>query len=183
MSIYTKTGDKGTTSLGDGSRVSKASLRVEAYGTVDELCSHIGLLRAMQVGDHHEKILISIQEMLMTHAAEVSLCKGFHVASGNVKMLEQEIDALQKELPPLKYFLLPGGNMAAAQCHVARCVCRRAERLMVQVIEKEGNTPEVLVTALNRLSDYLFVLSRTICYSANIKETHWNTEKYKITKS
>ncbi|MDR2937675.1 MAG: cob(I)yrinic acid a,c-diamide adenosyltransferase [Prevotellaceae bacterium] len=171
--IYTKTGDKGTTSLGNGTRVSKAHIRVEAYGTVDELCSHLGLLRAMNVGKPHNETLLNIQKMLMTAAAQLSLCKGFEVTESDVKMLENEIDALQKSLPPLKYFVLPSGNMAAAQCHVARCVCRRAERLTVQLLENQDSAEETLLGLLNRLSDYLFVLSRTICVAAGIDETFW----------
>ncbi len=176
MSIYTKTGDGGTTSLGNGARVSKASLRVEAYGTVDELCSLLGLLRAMEIGEQHQSMLLNLQKMLMRYSAEVSLCKGYKVAEEDVKMLETGIDAQQKVLPPLRHFIVPGGSAAAAQCHVARCVCRRAERLMVRLSEAEGNVSELSVCVLNRLSDYLFVLARTLCSTANINETFWLSE-------
>jgi len=173
MSIYTKTGDSGSTLLGSGVRVSKASVRVEAYGMVDELCSHVGLLHAMNVGEPHQSTLLAVQKMLMTYSAQVAMCKGFEVTAADVKMLEQEIDTLQRELPPLKHFVLPSGSVAAAQCHVARCVCRRAERAMVLLRESEGSTPEVLIAALNRLSDYLFVLARTLCRAAGAAEACW----------
>lgn len=173
MSIYTKTGDSGATSLGNGTRVSKADLRVEAYGTVDELCAHIGLLRAMHVGEPHQSTLPEVQKMLMTCSAQVALCKGFEVTEADVKMLEHEVDALQKALPPLRQFVLPGGSAASAQCHVARCVCRRAERAIVRLCEREGCTPAALLSALNRLSDYLFLLARVLCHSAATAETCW----------
>jgi cob(I)alamin adenosyltransferase len=173
MSIYTKAGDGGATSLGNGARVSKAAVRVEAYGMVDELCSHLGLLRAMNVDAHHREALLRIQEMLMTCAAEVSLCKGFALKEADVHLLEREIDALQKQLPPLKRFVLPGGNIAAAQCHVARCVCRRTERTMIQLLSQEGVGGSIAPAALNRLSDYLFVLARTLSLAAGGKETFW----------
>lgn len=174
--IYTKTGDSGTTSLGNGARVSKADLRVEAYGMVDELCSHIGLLRAMGVEERHQDMLLRIQKMLMTYSAEVSLCKGFEVKEAEVKMLEQEIDALQKMLPPLKHFVIPGGSLAAAQCHVARCVCRRTERTVIHLFNTENITNSISVSILNRLSDYLFVLARILCSATENEETFWIPE-------
>jgi len=166
MSIYTKTGDAGSTSLGNGARVSKAHLRVEAYGTLDELCSHVGLLRAMNVAEPHRRTLLDVQQMLMTASAQVALCKGVALTDDGLKMLEQAVDALQQALPPLRRFVLPGGSMAAAQCHVARCVCRRAERAVVRLGESEGScsADATLMATLNRLSDYLFVLARMLCY-------------------
>jgi cob(I)alamin adenosyltransferase len=173
MSIYTKTGDKGFTSLGNGARVSKSHVRVEAYGAVDELCAHIGLLHALNVGEPHQSTLLEVQKMLMTFSAQAALCKGFEATEADVKMLEKEIDVLQKALPPLKYFVLPGGSVAAAQCHIARCVCRRAERAMIRLCENEDSAPETPISLLNRLSDYLFVLARTLCYSASSTEMYW----------
>jgi cob(I)alamin adenosyltransferase len=172
MKIYTKTGDSGATALGSGDRVSKTHPRVEAYGTVDELNAHIGLLRSQDIAERHRSTLLNVQEMLMRYAATVACCKGYEIDEDDVAMLEREIDALQKTLPPQKHFIIPGGSVAAAQCHVARCVCRRAERLMVSLSEAT-DTPPILLRLLNRLSDYLFVLSRSIVAASQIAEQAW----------
>jgi cob(I)alamin adenosyltransferase len=174
MKIYTKTGDSGATALGNGDRVSKTHPRVEAYGAIDELNAHLGLLRSQDVGERHQTMLLSVQEMLMRYAATVACCKGYEMSEDDVAVLEREIDALQQALPPQRYFVIPGGSVAAAQCHVARCVCRRAERLMVKVGEASGTLSPTLLRLLNRLSDYLFVLSRSIQTAAQVDEQLWN---------
>ncbi|MDR0711580.1 MAG: cob(I)yrinic acid a,c-diamide adenosyltransferase [Prevotellaceae bacterium] len=173
MKIYTKTGDGGSTALGNGERVSKAHPRVEAYGAVDELNAHIGLLRSLDIGKPHQAMLLKAQEMLMRYAATVACCKGYEMSEDDVDMFEREIDLLQKMLPPQKHFVIPGGSVAAAQCHVARCVCRRAERLMVKLNETSGSVSPVLLRLLNRLSDYLFVLSRSIHAESQVAEQVW----------
>jgi cob(I)alamin adenosyltransferase len=172
MNVYTKTGDGGATALGSGERVSKTHPRVEAYGTVDELNAHVGLLYSQDIAERHRSMLLKVQEMLMRYAATVACCKGYEMDEDDVVMLECEIDELQKTLPPQKHFIIPGGSIAAAQCHVARCVCRRAERLMVALSEAV-NTPPILLRLLNRLSDYLFVLSRSIVAEAQVAEKTW----------
>ncbi|MDR2814699.1 MAG: cob(I)yrinic acid a,c-diamide adenosyltransferase [Prevotellaceae bacterium] len=174
MKIYTKTGDSGVTALGSGERVSKTHPRVEAYGAIDELNAHIGLLRSQGIGGQHQNMLLKVQEMLMRYAATVACCKGYEMGEEDVAMLEREIDSLQKTLPPQKRFVIPGGNVAAAQCHVARCVCRRAERLMVKLGDTAGSLSPTLLRLLNRLSDYLFVLSRSIHAESQVAEQVWN---------
>ncbi|MDR3365616.1 MAG: cob(I)yrinic acid a,c-diamide adenosyltransferase [Prevotellaceae bacterium] len=173
MKIYTKTGDSGATALGNGERVSKTHPRVEAYGAVDELNAHLGLLRSQGIGERRQSMLLKIQEMLMRYSATVACCKGYEMSEDDVAMLEREVDALQAELPPQRYFVIPGGSAAAAQCHVARCVCRRAERLMVKLGETSGGLSPTLLRLLNRLSDYLFVLSRSIQVEAQGTEQLW----------
>ncbi|MDR3187873.1 MAG: cob(I)yrinic acid a,c-diamide adenosyltransferase [Prevotellaceae bacterium] len=173
MKIYTKTGDGGATALGNGKRVSKAHPRVEAYGAIDELNAHLGLLRSLSVGERHQSMLLRVQEMLMRYAATVACCKGYEMSEEDVAMLEREVDALQATLTPQRYFVIMGGNVAAAQCHVARCVCRRAERLMVQLGEAAGDLSPILLRLLNRLSDYLFVLARSIHAEAQAPEQLW----------
>ncbi|MDR0566582.1 MAG: cob(I)yrinic acid a,c-diamide adenosyltransferase [Prevotellaceae bacterium] len=180
MKIYTKTGDGGATALGNGERVSKAHPRVEAYGAIDELNAHLGLLRSQGIGERHLSVLLSVQEMLMRYSATVACCKGYEMREDDVAMLEREIDALQQALPPQKYFIIPGGSAAAAQCHVARCVCRRAERLMVKVAETSGSLSPILLPLLNRLSDYLFVLSRSIHAEEQVGEQLWNPSHKKF---
>jgi cob(I)alamin adenosyltransferase len=173
MKIYTKTGDGGATALGNGERVSKTHPRVEAYGAVDELNAHLGLLRSQGIGERHREMLLKMQKMLMRYAATVACCKGYEMSGDDVSLLEHEIDALQKMLPVQKYFVIPGDSVAAAQCHVARCICRRAERLMVKFGEVTGEASPILLQLLNRLSDYLFVLSRSIHAESQVAETVW----------
>lgn len=172
MKVYTKTGDSGATALGNGERVSKAHLRVEAYGTVDELNAHVGLLRSQDIAERHRDMLLGVQKMLMRYAAVVACCKGCEMDEGDVVLLEREIDELQKTLPVQRHFVTPGGSVAVAQCHVVRCVCRRAERLMARLSETD-DIPPVLLRLLNRLSDYLFVLSRSIAAEAQVAEEVW----------
>ena len=165
--IYTKTGDRGTTSLVGGSRVSKDDVRVEAYGTVDELNSHIGLLAEMfrsQQGGYYDELksvqhnLFTIQTLLATEDAQL-YARLPQLQEDEVEMLERQIDTITDRLPQLHNFIIAGGNMTGAQCHVARTVCRRAERCVV-ALSHQSPVDDVLLRYLNRLSDYLFVLAR-----------------------
>ena len=165
--IYTKTGDKGTTSLVGGSRVSKDDARGEAYGTVDELNSHIGLLAEMMrqmEGGYYDELkavqhnLFTLQTLLATEDSEI-YSKLPQLAEEEVEMLERQIDILTDMLPKLQNFVIAGGNMTGAQCHVCRTVCRRAERRVV-TLARQAHVDDVLMRYLNRLSDYLFVLAR-----------------------
>ena len=173
MGIYTKTGDKGTTSLADGSRVSKASARVMAYGDIDELISHLGVLRSKLSDDIP---LRRIQVNLMNvsaHLATEKLCPKLKALDdAEVAFLEAEIDRMTAQLPPQKTFLLPAGPFEAAECHVARTVCRRCERSVVAIGELRDVDRQAQIY-LNRLSDYLFVLARLLCISAGCEEDKW----------
>jgi len=171
MKIYTKTGDRGTTSLAGGMRVSKADLRVEAYGTVDELISHLGLLRALNNNDAQNEEILQIQQCLMTIAALLAVDeKTTKILPGiqtvDIQKLENAIDIMEKSLPPLKAFVVPSPPAVAAQCHVARTVCRRAERMAVAACRNTAShvltIDEHIIPYLNRLSDYLFVLARQL---------------------
>ncbi|WP_207425517.1 cob(I)yrinic acid a,c-diamide adenosyltransferase [Pedobacter sp. SYSU D00535] len=178
MKIYTKTGDSGKTSLIGGVRVAKSHQRIEAYGTVDELNSYIGLVRDQQLNDRQKDILKEIQDRLFTIGAslasdpEKSRMKIPDLYDSDIEFLEKEMDLLELELPALKHFILPGGATAVSFCHIARCVCRRAERLVVQLSE-ESFVEEKVVMYLNRLSDYLFVLARKMCLDEGIEENKW----------
>lgn len=178
MKIYTRTGDDGTTSLSGGKRVPKIHIRVEAYGTVDELISWIGLLRSSKKNARRKKILIYIQDQLMICAAilatdpENPLIKTPHPDPDCVLKLEKEIDRMEEKLKPLNNFILPGGNTLVSQCHIARCVCRRAERAVLNLDQTE-KTPEIIIKFLNRLADFLFVLSRKISSELDIEEVKW----------
>jgi cob(I)alamin adenosyltransferase len=171
--IYTRTGDGGSTGLGDGSRTKKDSPRVDAMGEVDELNSHIGLL--LTAGDLPEPMragLTRIQHELFELGGELSIPGYTRITEDMVARLERELDALNDTLPPLKEFILPGGSRPAAQCHVARAVCRRAERRLATLIQSETVNPAAL-KYLNRLSDLLFVLSRQINRAAGQAEPVW----------
>jgi len=178
MKIYTLTGDDGTTSLSGGRRVPKHSLRVEAYGSVDELIAWIGLLRDVKENSDRKEILIYIQDQLMRSAAALShdrenINSKLIVPDNNcLSILEAEIDKMEETLPKLRNFILPGGNTAVSYCHIARCVCRRAERTVLRLNEAE-QSPEIVHKLLNRLSDYLFVLSRKIVSELDIEEVKW----------
>jgi cob(I)alamin adenosyltransferase len=178
MKIYTRTGDDGTTSLSGGKRLSKTDLRIEAYGTVDELISWIGLLRGDSANNKRKEILVYIQDQLMRSAAGLARDNA-NPASRNIvpvpdcsAVLEREIDEMESKLQPLSSFILPGGKAAAAHCHIARTVCRRAERAVLRLNEKE-ETPEVIRKFLNRLSDYLFVLGRLVALEVENEEIKW----------
>ena len=179
MKIYTKTGDNGTTALIGGKRVPKYHERIEAYGTVDELMSYIGLLRDQElVGEGEKKILIEIQDRLMTSAsllaADCEDCKESlpKLIDEDILLLENEIDKIDQSIPPLKSFVLPGGHTVVSYCHIARNVCRRAERLSLKVSGMADIDPRVL-KYLNRLSDYLFVLARKLSYDLHVEEIPW----------
>jgi len=178
MKIYTKTGDKGYTSLIGGTRVPKHHLRIESYGTVDELNSYIGLIREQDIATHDKQILKEIQDRLFTIGSSLAsdpekskmIIPDLHQA--DIELLEKEMDAMNEKLPELRHFILPGGNNAVSFCHIARCVCRRAERLAVN-LSAESTVEEKVNIYLNRLSDYLFVLARKIGNDQNIPENQW----------
>jgi cob(I)alamin adenosyltransferase len=178
MKIYTKTGDKGQTSLIGGKRVSKSHERIEAYGTVDELLSYIGLLRDYTTETAQKEFLIGVQDRLMICAAILAAdCEDCEykipeILDTDIKELEMEMDRMEAELEPISSFVLPGGHAAVSHCHVARTICRRAERGVVRLSEKFF-VPEKVVKYINRLSDYLFVLSRKITKDLNIEEIPW----------
>jgi cob(I)alamin adenosyltransferase len=178
MKIYTKTGDKGQTSLIGGTRVPKHHLRIESYGTVDELNSYIGLIRDQQVSEYQQNLLKEIQDRLFTIGSalasdpEKSKMKIPDLHQEDIELLEKEIDTMTADLPELRHFILPGGSNAVSFCHLARCVCRRAERICVHLSE-DSFVDEKVMVYLNRLSDYLFVLSRKLCYDNQIEENKW----------
>jgi cob(I)alamin adenosyltransferase len=159
--IYTRTGDDGTTALGDGNRVSKDCLRVETYGTVDELNSHLGWVLAYEIPPGLRVTLSEIQHLLFDLGGELCMPGYVFITLEQVEWLEQELDTLNDSLPMLKEFILPGGNAAAAACHISRTVCRRAERLMVALAREETVEPAALAF-INRLSDFLFVAARVL---------------------
>ena len=178
MKIYTKTGDKGQTSLIGGTRVPKYHLRIESYGTVDELNSYIGLIMCQDVDPHHQEVLKEIQDRLFTIGSslasdpERSKMQIPDLLENDILLLEKEMDEMNEVLPGLKHFILPGGNTTVSYCHLARCVCRRAERLTVHLAE-ESYVDNKIIIYLNRLSDYLFVLSRKFNADANTEENIW----------
>ncbi len=178
--IYTKTGDSGRTSLVGGTRVPKTDIRLEAYGTVDELNACLGLLETY-LADGHDRALVrqvqnglfAVGSYLATDQSKTKLHESSIVTPAQVEALEHEIDRLDESLPPLKAFVLPGGSRGAAVCHVCRTVCRRAERRILALAETVGITPELLAY-VNRLSDYLFVLSRKMNYEDKKNEIFWD---------
>ncbi|MEE4297598.1 MAG: cob(I)yrinic acid a,c-diamide adenosyltransferase [Wenzhouxiangella sp.] len=174
--IYTRTGDDGTTGLGDGSRTQKDSLRVEAYGTVDELNSTIGLLIASLDQESIRSALLDIQHDLFDLGGELCVPGMEMIHDRHIDRLETELDKLNAELPPLKDFILPGGSLAAAQAHLARTICRRAERRVISLARQEPvNDP--VIRYLNRLSDLLFVIARTVARASGAGEVLWNHER------
>jgi cob(I)alamin adenosyltransferase len=170
--IYTRTGDKGSTGLGDGTRVDKDSLRVEAFGTVDELNSVVGLLMTHELSGTVAARLTAIQHDLFDIGGELSIPGHSVVSDEKVKRLEEFLDSLNENLEPLREFILPGGTAAAAVCHLARTVCRRAERRVVTLAREETVNP-ASVRYLNRLSDLLFVLARSLNRSAGVPDVLW----------
>lgn len=186
MKIYTKTGDKGTTALFGGTRVAKHHIRIESYGTVDELNSYLGLLRDQKTDEHTRKILLIIQDklftigsMLATDPKKAKLKSGKErldipkINAADIELLEQEMDKMNERLPQMTHFILPGGHQTVSFCHIARCVCRRAERLSTALFEQE-QFEETVLQYLNRLSDYLFVLARKLSKDLKIEEIKWN---------
>ncbi|MEO8760780.1 MAG: cob(I)yrinic acid a,c-diamide adenosyltransferase [Bacteroidia bacterium] len=176
--VYTKTGDKGQTSLIGGTRLPKHHIRIEAYGTVDELNSWIGLLRDQPIDERSIKILLEVQDRLFTIGSllaadpEKNKMKLPEIKEEDIVLLEKEIDAMEETLPPMKSFVLPGGHTTVSYCHLARCVCRRAERAVLRLAENE-KVEELIYKYLNRLSDYLFVLSRKLSQDLKAGETPW----------
>ena len=178
MKIYTKKGDKGETGLLGGTRVKKSHIRIESYGTVDELNSWMGLIRDQDIDKHSKEILIHIQDRLFTigsHLASDPAKKGMKIPDikeENITALEKEMDTMNESLPEMRSFVLPGGHTTVSYCHIARCVCRRAERCAVNLAGQE-KVDDILVKYLNRLSDYLFVLSRKLAHDLKAPETPW----------
>ena len=189
MKIYTKTGDKGTTALFGGTRVPKYHSRIEAYGTVDELNSYIGLIKDQAIDIPTKDVLIEIQHdlftlgsMLATPIEKEVLKSGKErlnipkITPTSITYLENNIDEMNNKLPQMTHFILPGGHTTVSFCHIARCVCRRAERLSV-ALHQEENINQVILTYLNRLSDYLFVLARKLSQDLSAQEVKWIPEK------
>ena len=178
MKIYTKKGDKGETSLLGGTRVKKSHIRIESYGTVDELNSWLGLIRDQNISADTKKILIHIQDRLFTigsHLASDPNKKGIKIPDikeEDITTLEKEMDKMNKVLPEMKNFVLPGGHTTVSYCHIARCVCRRAERCAVHLASEE-KVEDIIIKYLNRLSDYLFVLSRKLTHDLRAEEILW----------
>ena len=182
MKVYTKTGDDGTTGLFGGARVPKHHIRIESYGTVDELNSYIGLVRHRDIDPIAKETLAEIQDRLFTIGSILAsdpsktnlVVPDLH--ESDIEFLEKEMDRMNETLPEMRSFVLPGGNDTVSFCHIARCVCRRAERLTVLLNEKEKISP-VVIKYLNRLSDYLFVLSRKTAQFNEVKEVPWRPRK------
>lgn len=176
--IYTRQGDKGQTSLIGGTRVPKYHDRIEAYGTVDELISYTGLLRDQEIKDHFKNVLLTIQDKLMICASILAAdCENCEIKIPEIKIediqfLESEIDEMEKTLPKLTSFILPGGHTIVSLCHVVRNICRRAERKTILAAEKYAFCEHVIIY-LNRLSDYYFVLSRRLSNDLNCEEIKW----------
>ncbi len=177
--VYTRGGDKGLTSLVGGQRVSKASIRLEAYGTIDELSSHLGLLAAWLPNGHERDMVQRIQNVLFnvctnlaTDQEQTPLYPSAHLPEGEIALMEQEVDMVMKELPERQGFILPGGCPEAAQAHVCRTVCRRAERRIVELSDTAVVSPEIL-QYVNRLSDYFFVLAKKLNFIAGKSEKIW----------
>lgn len=189
MKVYTKTGDKGTTALFGGTRVPKHHIRIESYGTVDELNSYIGLIRDQQINPLYQNVLIEVQDRLFTVGAILATppekevlkngekrLQNLGITESDIEYLENEIDAMETKLPPMTHFVLPGGHTTVSYCHIARCVCRRAERLATHLNDIEP-TDELVLKYLNRLSDYLFVLARKLSHDLNANEVQWIPRK------
>lgn len=185
MKIYTKTGDKGTTALFGGTRVPKHHIRIDSYGTVDELNSHIGLIRDQKIDELSKQVLVKIQDRLFTVGAilatdpEKAILKSGQkrlniptISVEDIELLENEIDRMNESLPPMAHFVLPGGHQIVSFCHIARCVCRRAERLATALYEISP-FEEATLQYLNRLSDYLFVLARKLSQDFKANEIKW----------
>ncbi len=179
MKIYTKTGDAGTTSLFGGKRVSKSDLRIDTYGTVDELNAFVGLLRDQEVNQKRKEILAEIQDRLFTIGSMLATEPGNTkvkiptLVEADIAFLEKEIDAMDAMLEPMRFFVLPGGHASVSFGHVARTVCRRAERLVIALNQVDPVAP-LVIQYLNRLSDYLFVLCRKMAKELHVEETPWH---------
>ncbi|QNL21136.1 cob(I)yrinic acid a,c-diamide adenosyltransferase [Hyphobacterium sp. CCMP332] len=178
MKIYTKKGDDGTTSLLGGTRLSKNNIRIDAYGTLDELNSYLGLLRDQDANKDRINELKKIQEVLFTIGSHLASEPGNskfplpEIKDEDILFLEKEIDKMEESLEPMKNFILPGGHSSVSICHICRCICRRAERQVISLAELEEVKP-IIKKYLNRLSDYLFVMSRKISKEVKAEETAW----------
>lgn len=178
MKIYTKTGDQGITSLLGGVRVPKSDLRIDAYGTVDELNCYVGLLRDQVVNEDRSEFLKSIQDRLFTLGADLATVPGKDkvkkpdLHDEDILELEQAMDVMEAQLPALTAFILPGGHQSVSFCHIARTVCRRAERIVVELASYE-QVNELVIKYLNRLSDYFFVLGRKMAVELEVEEVTW----------
>jgi len=177
--VYTKGGDKGETSLIGGTRVSKGSLRIEAYGTVDELNSFIGLIRDQDIDEHDKSMLLEIQDRLFTIESILAkdpkintTTKLPEIFEEDILVLEKEIDHMNQLVEPMTSFILPGGHPIVSYCHISRCVCRRAERIIIR-LKEESSVDSLSIKYINRLSDYLFALARKISKELNAPETPW----------
>jgi cob(I)alamin adenosyltransferase len=178
--IYTKTGDKGTTSLIGGTKVPKSHLRIEAYGTVDELNSYIGLCKDLLSDKKAQEILLEVQDRLFTIGSSLA-CDPIKepkmripdLKEADVVLLEKEMDRMNETVPPMKSFILPGGHTTLSHLHIARCVCRRAERCCVRLELESLEVEPLIIKYINRLSDYLFVLSRYAGHQMKVKEIPW----------
>jgi cob(I)alamin adenosyltransferase len=182
--IYTRTGDKGQTSLIGGTRISKSSLRIEAYGTVDELNAYVGWAGDYQRDAEVVRLIRDIQDRLFTIGSSLATDPGKEVkmklpelAEADIQQLEKAIDAIGEKVPPLRSFILPGGDPAVSVCHVARCICRRAERLCVALTEHREPVAPLVIPYLNRLSDYLFMLARYSSLQAGVEEILWKARQ------
>ncbi len=180
MKIYTRHGDKGQTSLASGERVAKCCQRLESYGTIDELNSHIGLLIALMPEGEDKTFLGEVQRQMFSVGGNLAtdlnnneLRQQLCIPSSQVQAVEQHIDRIESQLPPLRRFVLPAGTQAACQAHVCRTVCRRAEREILRLSESGATTDPQVIAYINRLSDYLFVLSRHLNLQADRKEELW----------
>jgi len=178
--IYTKTGDKGTTSLIGGVRVPKNHIRIESYGTVDELNSQLGLVNDMCKTAAVTEWIREVQDRLFTLGSELATAPDKTIKmqlpdlhQEDIQWLESKMDLMNESLSEMRSFIIPGGNMAASACHVARCICRRAERICVAMELGEEKLPELAISYLNRLSDFLFVLARYISYLAGVEDLPW----------
>jgi cob(I)alamin adenosyltransferase len=189
MKVYTKTGDTGTTALFGGTRVPKDHARIESYGTVDELNSYIGLIRDQEIDQHYKDVLIEIQDRLFTVGAILATppenevlkngqkrLQNLGIIESDIELLEKEIDSMEDSLPQMTHFVLPGGHTTVSYCHIARGVCRRAERLAVHLSHNEP-VADIAIKYLNRLSDYLFVLARKLSKELNADEVKWIPRK------
>ena len=189
MKVYTKTGDKGTTALFGGTRVPKHHIRIESYGTIDELNSHIGLIRDQQIDPMYKDTLMDIQDRLFTIGAILATdpdkailkngkarLKIPKISNEDIERLEKEMDLMEDSLPQMTHFVLPGGHQTVSFCHIARTVCRRAERLASHLNDLEPFQPETLMY-INRLSDYLFVLARKLSHDLQAEEIKWIPNK------
>ena len=180
MKIYTKTGDKGTTSLIGGTKVRKSHTRIEAYGTVDELNSHVSLCRDLIHDNSIKNVLKEVQDRLFTIGSALACdpekepkLKIPDLKDTDVFYLEEEMDRMDLSLPPLQFFIMPGGHQTVSQLHIARCVCRRTERIIVDLLIEDEDHEYLIIKYINRLSDYLFLLSRFMAKELNVEEVTW----------